>query len=570
MIIGIDLGTTNSLCSVWRDGETELVPNALGEILTPSVVGLSDQGEIIVGRAAQERLLTHPEQTVATFKRYMGTERLTALGKHNMRPEELSALVLKALKADAEAYLGEAVTEAVITVPAYFNDTQRKATRAAGELAGLKVERLVNEPTAAALAYGLHERNSEKTFLVFDLGGGTFDVSILELFDGIMEVHASAGDNFLGGEDFVTQMCEAFCQDKQLDWVRLSQANQQALRASCEKAKRVLSNQATATVEVVLQVNKNAEAYQWSISDAEFEQICQPLLERLRSPIERALRDAKLRVRDLDEVVLVGGSTRKAIVRKLVTRLFDRLPLRHINPDEVVARGAAVQAGLKSRDAALQEVVMTDVSPYTLGIETSVEVSPNQYQSGVFSPIIERNSVIPVSREDTFYPLQDNQGRLQLKVFQGEARHTKDNIALGEIDLALPKKPSNELPVRVRFTYDVNGLLEVEATIVPTNETKTLVIEQNPGLLTSEEIRQRLAKLDKLKIHPRDQAKNQALMARAERLYSQRLGGEREFIGRQLDQFVAVLNRQDEHDIKRAGKAFAEFMDNVERGDPVF
>jgi len=369
MIVGIDLGTTNSLIAVWQDGVARLIPNMLGEFLTPSCVSLDEDGSILVGRAARERLQTHPERTAAVFKRHMGSDKVVHLGKRAFRAEELSALVLKALKADAEAYLGAPVTEAVITVPAYFSDAQRKATRAAGQLAGLKVDRLLNEPTAAALAYGMHQQGNESRFLVFDLGGGTFDVSILELFEGVMEVRASAGDNYLGGEDFVLTMMELFFERTGLPAKLKNDPHfMQRLTAQAESAKRVLSAAPTAT----MRMRHDDKDHLLEIDEELLEKVCAHLLKRLRDPVERALRDANLRSSELDSIVLAGGATRMPVVKRLVTRMFGRFPASDINPDEVVALGAAVQAGLKMKDAALKEVVMTDVSPYSLGIEISM------------------------------------------------------------------------------------------------------------------------------------------------------------------------------------------------------
>jgi molecular chaperone HscC len=345
MIIGVDLGTTNSLVAVWRERKSELIPNALGHTLTPSCVSIDESGEILVGLAARDRMMTHPHHTLTAFKRYMGTQKELALAGKRFRPEELSALVLKSLKADAEAYLGEPVIEAIITVPAYFNDTQRKATRLAGELAGLTVARLLNEPTAAALAYGLHDRNAENQFLVFDLGGGTFDISILEMFSGVMEVRASAGDNHLGGEDFVTVLVEGFLdaarKESGIVWNKLSAHQQARIRAEAERVERALSKE-----EQVDFVYEDGEhKLTWTVTTETFEQLATPLLKRLRTPIERALRDAKLRVGDLDEIVLVGGATRMPIVHRLVAKMLGRFPRRDIHPDEAIAMGAGVQVG---------------------------------------------------------------------------------------------------------------------------------------------------------------------------------------------------------------------------------
>lgn len=401
MIVGIDLGTTHSLVAVWRDGATELVANALGHTLTPSVVGLDDQGRVLVGQAARERLHTHPHLTTALFKLYMGSNQQVTLGGRAYRPEELSALVLKSLKEDVERAYGEPVTEAVISVPAYFSDAQRKATRVAGELAGLRVDKLINEPTAAALAYGLHQRDKETSFLVFDLGGGTFDVSILELFEGVMEVRASAGDNYLGGEDFDQLLLEHFVQAQQGNDFPGATTLLQPLRREAERVRRQLGQAQQADFVVRVEGREWRHVYtQDALAD-----LFAPLLARLRTPIERALRDARIRASDLDEVLLVGGTTRMPLVRKLAAGLFGRFPSISLNPDEVVAHGAAVQAALKARDAALEEVVLTDVCSYTLGMETVRQVG-DRHESGHYLPIIERNSVVPVSRVQTVYTCQ--------------------------------------------------------------------------------------------------------------------------------------------------------------------
>jgi len=379
-LIGIDLGTTNSLIAVFGEDGPALIPNALDDVLTPSVVGVDDAGEIVVGRAARERLLTHPDKTVASFKRFMGSARETILGRHRLRPEELSALVLRALKADAEAQIGTPVTEAVISVPAYFNDLQRKATLDAGRLAGLKVERLVNEPTAAALAYGLYEMKEGK-FLVFDLGGGTFDVSILDKYEGVMEVRATAGDTQLGGDDF-TQVIERLLADAHEFHVpALAPSATARLRRTAEALKLTLTS-ADAPYELAL----DDATLSGKLDRQTFEDASAALLRRLRAPVERAIADALLKPDDLDTVVMVGGATRMPIVRSLVARLFGRLPLVHIDPDRTVALGAAVQAGLKGRAAALEDVVMTDVCPYTLGVAAvdSIETADRKYVSWAF------------------------------------------------------------------------------------------------------------------------------------------------------------------------------------------
>ncbi|AVB27332.1 molecular chaperone HscC [Pseudomonas syringae] len=562
MIVGIDLGTTNSLVAVWRDGSSELVTNALGETLTPSVVGLDDDGQILVGKAARERLQTHPEKTAALFKRYMGSAQEIRLGSATYRPEELSSLVLKSLKADVERAFGEPVTEAVISVPAYFSDAQRKATRIAGELAGLKVEKLINEPTAAALAYGLHQKEGETSFLVFDLGGGTFDISILELFDGVMEVRASAGDNFLGGEDFDQVMVEHFVNlHRDEPDFPSTELIAPALRREAERVRRALGQDASADF-----VLRHADR-EWrkTITQEQMSDFYAPLLNRLRAPAERALRDARIRVADLDEILLVGGTTRMPLIRKLAASLFGRFPSIALNPDEIVAQGAAVQAALKHRDAALEEIVLTDVCPYTLGIETITQVG-NRYESGHYLPIIERNSVVPVSRVKTVQTVSDDQEHVMVRIFQGESRMVKDNIALGELIIPIPRAKAGEVALDVRFTYDNNGLLEADVMTQLTGERHKLVIENNPGVMTPDEIQERLQVLEALKVHPREQQANTHLIARLERLYQECLGSDRELIDHWTTQFQHVLETQDERQISEIRKQLKQEVDTFEQG----
>ena len=568
MIVGIDLGTTNSLIGVWRDGAATLIPNALGHMLTPSAVSLGEDRTILVGLAARERLATHPTLTVTAFKRYMGTDRLLFVGDRGYRPEELSALVLRSLKADAEAFLGETVSEAIITVPAYFNDVQRKATKAAGALAGLEVERLLTEPTAAALAYGLSALDEDELVLVVDLGGGTFDVSLLHRFEGVVEVRATAGDSWLGGEDFVDVIVAAFMAGPG-DAAGLPSVNSGtpiigALRRQAELAKRALSTQEVATIAMV----HEGKPIEWQLRREQFELLSEPLLARLRAPMERALRDARVDPDQLARIILAGGASHMPMFRRLIARLFRRLPVYQVNPEEVVGRGAAVRAGMLERGAGLEETVMTDVAPFTLGIEIS-EVhgeSESHRIHGQFLPIIERNTIIPASRSKIVNPIDDKQKTLVLRVFQGEAPLVKDNVLLGELTIKLPpgKKASKER-VDVRFTYDTSGLLEVQATILSNGRIDKLVIEGNPGVMQPDEITRRLAAMAKLKIHPRDDLKTRTLIARAARLFEERLGDTRSRIGRALGALNVALERQEPEEIEAASHALTELLDELDQ-----
>lgn len=564
-IIGIDLGTTNSLVALFEADGPTLVPNALGEVMTPSAVGYGDDGAVLVGRAARDRLLTHPDLTTARFKRYMGTNHEVKLGKKSFRPEELSALVLGSLRADAEAHLGRKVEEAVISVPAYFNDIQRKATITAAEFAGLKVNRLVNEPTAAALAYGLQDKEAESTFLVVDLGGGTFDVSILEMFSGVMEVRASAGDAFLGGEDFTDTLATELGRQLGIQPKDVSREEGARLRALANRLKHQLSEKAEATGEYVIK----GEARPVSISREKFDEITDELLKRLRMPIQRAISDASLRADDLHRIITVGGATRMQAVRGLITRLFKRFPEHSIDPDHVVALGAAVQAGLAARHAALDDVVMTDVCPFTLGYEVSVPLGPNQWEAGHFSPLIERNTVVPASRANEISPLEQHQREINLMIYQGESPFVRDNVRIGQLRVPLPADLKADKTVEVRYTYDTSGILEVEATPVATKKTLRLVIEGTPGTMTRAEIDKRLKELAALKIHPRDEQENAAIIARLRAAYENSLGELRQQIGHILAQFEAVLHTHDKRQIQDARAQIEEILSRVE-GEDVF
>lgn len=564
MILGIDLGTTNSAVAVWRDGRASLIPNSLGHVLTPSAVSVDEHGQIIVGLAARERQTTHPGFTATAFKRYMGTRRAVRLGNKEFLPEELSAMVLRSLKADAEAFLGHAVDQAVITVPAYFNDKQRKATRRAGELAGLKVERLLNEPTAAALAYGIHEVGKEARFLVFDLGGGTFDVSVLDLFEGVIEVRSSTGDNHLGGEDFnevlIDDMYKAYAKQWKLKEHPHAGLLYERMRVEAERVRRALSDNDAATMKVIW----NDQMHEHRVEASQFEKLCEPLLQRLRVPVMQALKDGNIHSSQLNSIVLVGGATRMPVVRRAVTKMFGRFPESRLNPDEAVALGAAVQAGLNARDAALNEVVLTDVCPYTLGIAISEPLPGGGMRSGIFAPIIDRNTLLPASRSRMFSTLQDGQAAINIHVFQGEARLVNDNVHLGDLSVPVPRKPAGQVQVECRFSYDVNGLLEVDVHVHDSGEKFQMMILDDKDSIDAGELKQRREALAKLKIHPRDHEVNRAALARGERCYEQSLGMQREMIGRWISQFESVIAGQNAKAIDHARDEFLKALDSIE------
>ena len=561
VIIGIDLGTTNSAAAIWRNGAPELIPNAMGDYLTPSAVGLADDGSVLVGLAARDRQPTHPKVTATAFKRYMGTDHRVALGSKKFAPDELSSLVLGSLKRDAEIFLGEPVAAAVITVPAYFNDKQRRATRRAGELAGLKVERLINEPTAAALAYGLHDREQEEPFLIFDLGGGTFDVSLVEMFDGIIEVRASAGDNRLGGEDF-NQVLVDLARRQIGDALsgRDEAELHEIMRAAAERARRALTESDTVPFRIIWK----GREFTTEVSAQDFEEAAEPLLARMREPVLRSLRDSGTKVDRLAEIVMVGGATRMPIVRKAVTRMFGRFPNASVHPDHAVALGAAVQAGLKARDADLDEVRLTDVCPFTLGVEISEPDGRGGHRRGVFSPIIERNTVIPASRVRPYYTIAHNQASVSLGIYQGEARDVSENVQLGEIKVDVPRRPAGTVRVDCRFTYDTSGLLEVDASVPDAGITQQVVIYDHADSSLVANLEARRAELAKLKVHPRDDAVNAAALSRANRCFESFLGDQRDYVGAIIGACSNALETQDPHVIEEARAELIKRLDAIE------
>lgn len=560
MIVGIDLGTTNSLIAFFDGESAKVIPNRLGDTLTPSVVSVDDEGVVYVGKTAKERKLLFPDQTADVFKRSMGTAKEFKLGNRTFTAEELSSLVLKSLKEDAEVYLGTEVEEAVISVPAYFNDAQRKATKKAGELAGLVVERIVSEPTAAAIAYGLNQKNADTKFLVFDLGGGTFDVSILELFQNIMEVRAVAGDNFLGGEDFTTVLEQMFYREHDLNADMLDQKTQSHVHKQAELCKLGFEDAKTSKMKCKI----HDTMYVSEIELDEYEKACQILLNKIRKPIERSLSDANIKLHDIEEIVLVGGATKLSIVRRFVSRLFGRLPNTSINPDEVVAIGAAIQAAMKERNEAVKEMILTDVCPFTLGTEVVARRSGGAIDAGHYLPLIERNSVIPVSHTERLYTVSDNQSVIKVKILQGESRYAVNNVYLGSIEVPVPMGPAGKEAVDVVYTYDVNSILEVIVKVVSTNLEKRIVIRNEETDMTDEEIDERLASLASLKVHPREQEENKLLLLRGDRMYEESIGEKRQIIERELNIFEDILNKQNQHDIRDAREHFKDFLDSME------
>ncbi len=569
-IIGIDLGTTNSAAACMTDQGPRLIPNALGEVLTPSVVGLDEEGWLLVGLAARELQVVRPERCACLFKRHMGSDWTADLGGRKFTPQELSSLVLRSLRADAEAFFGEPVSRAVVTVPAYFNDRQRKATLDAGRIAGLQVERIFNETTAAALAYGFHEGGDDQVLLIFDLGGGTFDVSVVERFEGVLEVRASCGESFLGGEDFTRTLAARILDTRGLSFERTElEAPRLVSRLvqQCELAKCRLSRQDSASVRIPdRQGELPPEAPGVTVSRAQLEAWTRHILARIELPIRRVLGDARLKREDVDQVLLVGGATRMAMVIDRVTDLLGKPPQRRLNPDEVVALGAAVQAGLIAREESVRDLVVTDVAPFTLGVEITKRLG-HEHRDGYFLPVIERNTTIPVSRVQRLNTLEANQTVIRLKVYQGEGRRVEDNLFLGEFEVAgIPRGPAGQEEIDVRFTYDLNGVLEVEATIVATRKKVSHVITRHARGLSADQVQRALQEMAKLKTHPREEAVNRFLLRRAERAYQELSREGREMLGQLLDGFEAALNLQDAEAIERHRSVLEQFLDRHDTG----
>ena len=551
MIIGIDLGTTNSLVSVWKDEKVELISNRFGETLTPSVVSFDADGTVYVGKTAVERLITHPEVTFKEFKRDMGTDKtFSAYGK-KYRPEDLSALILKQLKEDAEHFLGEPVTEAVISVPAYFNDRQRAATRNAGLIAGLKVERLINEPSAAALAHHIENIDDDELFIVFDFGGGTLDVSLVDAFDNIIEIQAVSGDNSLGGKDFNSIIAYDICKNNDIVWEKLDAKEQAILYREAESIKKQLS----CNNEVTTIVRLNGREYSYAIDNQKLIDLSSELFRRITIVLQRLMNDAQVGTEDIAGVIMVGGSSRMPVVRHYVASLFGKKLCSDSNPDEIVCIGAGVVGGIKDRKAEVKDIVISDICPFTLGIGIVDDA---------MSPIIAKNQVLPCSHVQRYVTVDNNQKKIDFNIYQGENSVASKNLLIEKIVLSVPPKPAGEVYADVRFSYDINGIFDVDINcpIAGNQIHKEL---GTGGGLSAAELAKRKEAMDKIKIHPRDMEQNKYVLEKADRLYAECNEEQRKMVAVAIQQFKAALDTQNMNVVKKAYVRFEMQLAMVER-----
>ncbi|BBM54992.1 2-alkenal reductase [Leptotrichia wadei] len=567
-MIGIDLGTTNSLATYIDDnGEIQFIKNEYGNILIPSVVGIDENDAIIVGELAKERRMMNAGETASNFKRRMGTDAKIKVKNRTFDAQMLSSFVLKHLKENAEKQLNEKINRAIISVPAYFNDKQRRDTKMAAELAGLTVERLINEPTAAALSLGSNILNQNLKFIVLDLGGGTFDVTLLETFEDIMEVLSISGDTMLGGEDFTTKICEIFLKNIKLSIADLSRDERTKLYTKADRAKKLISLK---NVEIEMEIK--GKKYKSEITQENFRETVKPLLVKMKVAIDKALQDGNTDAREIEKVILVGGAVKLGIIEEFVEKYFHKMRGEKIyfnnddfiennklvsiaaDPDTVVAYGVGIAVGMKERNKVFKERILTDVCPFTLGTEIV---------GRRFAPIIPRNTTVPTSRSEYFYTIEDYQSQVTVGIYQGESLNIDDNLFLGEFLLDVPQNLAGKEAINVRFTYDINGILEVEATVVSTGLKKSKLIVN--GDLSEEEKNEKIKMLEEIKIQSENKNKDKLLLERANRIYAEIVNTEiRNHISDYLENYQMVVATGDRIRIQKTKESFSQFLDKID------
>ena len=567
-MIGIDLGTTNSLATYIDDnGEIQFIKNEYGNILIPSVVGIDENDAIIVGELAKERRMMNAGETASNFKRRMGTDAKIKVKNRTFDAQMLSSFVLKHLKENAEKQLNEKINRAIISVPAYFNDKQRRDTKMAAELAGLTVERLINEPTAAALSLGSNILNQNLKFIVLDLGGGTFDVTLLETFENIMDVISISGDTMLGGEDFTAKICEIFLKNIKLEITDLSRDERTKLYTKADRAKKLISLR---DVEIELKIK--GKNYKSEITQKDFREAVKPLLVKMKAAIDKALQDGNTDAREIEKVVLVGGAVKLGIIEEFTEKYFHKMRGEKIyfssenfiennklvsivaDPDTVVAYGVGVAVGMKERNKMFKERILTDVCPFTLG----TELVGNR-----FAPIIPRNTTVPTSKSEYFYTIDDYQDKVNVGIYQGESLNIDDNLFLGNFLIDVPRNIAGEEAINVRFTYDINGILEVEATVVSTGLKKSKLIVN--GDLSEEEKNEKIKMLEEIKIQSENKNKDKLLLERANRIYAEIVNTEiRNHISDYLENYKMVVATGDRIRIQKTKESFSQFLDKID------
>ena len=567
-MIGIDLGTTNSLATYIDDnGEIQFVKNEYGNILIPSVVGIDENDDIIVGELAKERRMMNAGETASNFKRRIGTDAKIKVKNRTFDAQMLSSFVLKHLKENAEKQLNEKINRAIISVPAYFNDKQRRDTKMAAELAGLTVERLINEPTAAALSLGSNILNQNLKFIVLDLGGGTFDVTLLETFENIMDVISISGDTMLGGEDFTTKICEIFLKNIKLAITDLSSDERTKLYTKADRAKKLISLK---DVEIELEIK--GKNYKSEITQKDFREAVKPLLVKMKAAIDKALQDGNTDAREIEKVVLVGGAVKLGIIEEFTEKYFHKMRGEKIyfssenfiennklvsivaNPDTVVAYGVGIAVGMKERNKMFKERILTDVCPFTLGTELVGKR---------FAPIIPRNTTVPTSKSEYFYTIDDYQDKVNVGIYQGESLNIDDNLFLGNFLIDVPRNIAGKEAINVRFTYDINGILEVEATVVSTGLKKSKLIVN--GDLSEEEKNEKIKMLEEIKIQSENKNKDKLLLERANRIYAEIVNTEiRNHISDYLENYQMVVATGDRIRIQKTKESFSQFLDKID------
>lgn len=540
-IIGIDLGTTNSLAACWDKGDVKLITDENGEVLFPSVVGYIEAEGLVAGRPAKERLLTHSKDTVSSFKRFMGTDKKYSLGGTDYTPLELSAMVLERIKRNAEFLLKEEIEEAIITVPAYFNDKQRSDTKNSAKIAGLTVKRLINEPSAAALAYRMKHSKDDLTLIVFDFGGGTLDLSYVECFKNIIEIVAVAGDNYLGGDDIDRLIAEYFCRENQLNLETMNVQQYAAILKCAEASKQQLENEN----EIDITLNIDGTDYSTLLNDDILFEICMPLFAKIKNLFLHILNDAGSKVSNIDDLIMVGGSSRLKVVRRFLTELLGKAPIVLGETDKVIAMGAGVYAGIRSRNEDIKDMLLTDVCPFTLGVEC---YHSNTSTQGYMLPMIERNSTLPATVHKTLVTLSDYQKEIEVRIYQGEEYYAKDNLFLGAVNTAVEPKPAGMEAVDVCFTYDINGILYVE--VVNSQKERQHILLSNQ-CLNDDELKRYMKEMEQLLIPPIQRKENQEMLLRLVDYYENSLGERRNQLGSLIDWFTEGLQSGRKHIVKR-------------------